>query len=340
MRAIGYLNPGSIDAPAALEEFDIQKPVPAGRDILVDVKAVAVNPVDVKLRAKRAGNGQIPEILGYDAAGIVAAVGEDVSAWKVGDPVYYAGDFTRPGTNAEFHLVDERIAGRKPESLTYAEAAALPLTGITAWEALFDRLKVTDPAPSGSATLLIVGGAGGVGSIAVQLARHLTGLTVVATASRPESRAWIEQLGAHHVIDHSRPMAPQFKELGIAAPDYVFSTTHSDLHNADIAELIAPQGRMLLIDDPQGFDIMPYKTKSVSIHWEFMFTRSLFSTPDMAKQGELLTQIAELVDAGTLKTTLSGDILPLTVENLIAVHRQIESQKSIGKAVLTGFNAS
>lgn len=337
MRAIGYHEPHPISDASALTDLDLPRPVPSGRDLLVEIKAVAVNPVDTKVRQSRpAQNGQ-PVVLGYDAAGIVAETGPDVTGYSVGDEVYYAGDITRAGTNSEFHLVDERIVGRKPKSLGFSEAAALPLTAITAWEALFDRLKVKDPVPSGASTLLIVGGSGGVGSIAVQLARQLTDMTVIATASRPESQAWVKELGAHHVLDHSRPMAAQIQALGLDAPGYVFSTTHTDQHLPDLAELIAPQGRFLLIDDPAEFSIMPFKMKAVSIHWELMFTRSMFQTPDIDEQRKLLTEVAGLVDAGRIRTTLSETIEPINAANLRQAHEKIESNKTIGKIVLAGF---
>ncbi|WP_269582143.1 zinc-binding alcohol dehydrogenase family protein [Roseibium sp. Sym1] len=337
MRTIGYNEPHPLSDASALVDLDLPRPVPSGRDLLVEIKAIAVNPVDTKVRESRPGQNGQPVVLGYDAAGVVAEVGPDVSGFGVGDEVYYAGDITRAGTNSEYHLVDERIVGRKPKSLDFSEAAALPLTAITAWEALFDRLKVKDPVPSGTGTLLIIGGSGGVGSIAVQLARQLTGMTVIATASRPESRAWVTELGAHHVLDHSRPMAPQVEALGLDAPGYVFSTTHTDQHLMDIAELIAPQGRFLLIDDPGELGIMPFKTKAVSIHWEMMFTRSMFQTPDIDEQRKLLNEVADLVDAGRVRTTLSETIEPINAANLRLAHAKIESNKTIGKIVLSGF---
>lgn len=337
MRAIGYYQSLPANDPNALQDLDLPKPSPYGSDLLVEVKAVAVNPVDTKVRQRRASENDTPVVLGYDAAGTVVATGPDVTDFKVGDDVYYAGDLTRPGTNAEFHLVDERIVGRKPESLSFAEAAALPLTAITAFEALFDRLKVNDPVPGNTRSLLIVGGSGGVGSIAIQLARQLTDLTVVATASRPESQAWCRELGAHHVLDHSKPMADQLEALNIDAPGFVFSTTHTGQHLDDIAAMIAPQGRFALIDDPEGLSIMPFKPKAVSVHWEFMFTRSMFQTADMKEQQTLLNKVSELVDAGKVRTTLSRTLQPINAETLLDAHRQIESNATIGKIVLTGF---
>ena len=337
MRAIGYMKSLPVDDPSALSDYDLPKRSPAGRDLLVEVKAVAVNPVDTKVRVRRQSEDGDPVVLGYDASGTVVACGPDVRNFKPGDEVYYAGDITRPGTNSEFHLVDERIVGRKPGSLSFAEAAALPLTTITAWEALFDRLNVNNSTVDGANTLLIVGGSGGVGSIAIQLARQLTDLTVIATASRPESQVWVEELGAHHVLDHSRKMGPQIEELGLRAPGYVFSTTHTDRHFEDLAGLMAPQGRFLLIDDPETFSIMPFKTKAISIHWELMFTRSMFQTPDMEEQSKLLTAVADMVDAGKIKTTVSDVVSPINAENLRQAHARIETHKTIGKIVLEGF---
>lgn len=337
MRIIGYHNPLPISDTDALLDLEQPKPSPEGRDLLVEIRAVAVNPVDTKVRQSRQPQDGAPIVLGYDAAGVVVGTGPDVTGFSVGDEVYYAGDLTRPGTNAEFHLVDERIAGRKPASLNFAEAAALPLTAITAYEALFDRLKVQDAAPAGGDTLLIVGGSGGVGSIAIQLARQLTDLTVITTASRPESRAWALELGAHHVLDHSRPMAPQLEDLKLGNPGFVFSTTHTGQHLEDLAALIAPQGRFLLIDDPDNVNIGVFKTKAVSIHWEFMFTRSMFQTADMAEQNALLNRVADLVDEGRIRTTLSEVIEPINAANLRDAHRRIESNQTIGKIVLAGF---
>jgi len=281
-------------------------PIPTGQDILVEVRAISANPVDTKVRRNVKPEPGDWKILGWDASGVVVSVGPKATLFKPGDEVFYAGDLTRPGTNAEFHVVDERIVGRKPASLGWAESAAIPLTAITAWEALFDRLDVRKPVPGASPTILIIGGAGGVGSLAIQLARKLTDLTVIATASRPETVEWIRELGAHHIIDHSKPLAAQITVLGLDAPAFVFSTTNTDKHLDQIAALIAPQGRFALIDDPVALDISPFKRKSVSVHWEFMFTRSMFETADIAAQGALLNDIARLIDEGTLRTTLGS----------------------------------
>lgn len=340
MRAIAYRQPGPIDRADALIDVTVPRPAPAGRDILVAVRAVSVNPVDTKVRTGAAPlDGRLERILGWDAAGMVEAVGPEVSRFKVGDAVYYAGNIARDGSNAEYQLVDERIVGFKPRTLGWAEAAALPLTAITAWEALFDRLRTNEKAAGAPKAILIIGGAGGVGSIAIQLARALTDLTIIATASRPETQAWVRELGAHHVLDHSRPLAAQVASLGIGAPDYVFSTTHTDRHLADIAELIAPQGHFVLIDDPESLDVTGFKRKSVSVHWEFMFTRPLLDTPDVAEQGRLLDTVADLVDTGRIRTTLTETLSPINAANLIAAHRRIESAGTRGKIVLEGWEA-
>ncbi|MBB5712446.1 zinc-binding alcohol dehydrogenase family protein [Sphingomonas xinjiangensis] len=340
MRAIAYRKPGAIDRPDALIDLDLPRPVPGGRDILVAVQAVSVNPVDTKVRAgAEPFEGRSERILGWDAAGVVEMVGPDVTRFRVGDPVFYAGNIARDGSNAEYQLVDERIVGHRPKSLGAAEAAALPLTAITAWETLFDRLRVNDKPSGGAATILIIGGAGGVGSIAIQIARARTDLTVIATASRPETRDWVRALGAHHVIDHRQALAGQVDALGLGAPAFVFSTTHTDRHLADIAQLIAPQGRFALIDDPSSLDVVSFKRKAVSIHWELMFTRPLFDTPDVGEQGRLLDTVADLVDAGAIRTTLTERLSPINATNLIAAHRQLESTTTRGKIVLEGWEA-
>lgn len=336
MRAVGYRTPGPISRPDALEDIELPRPQAAGRDLLVEVRAISVNPVDTKVRNGMAPEGSGWRVLGWDVAGTVVETGPGVTLFKPGDAVYYAGDLTRQGANAEFHLVDERLAAPKPETLDWAQAAALPLTGLTAWEALFDRLDVGRPVP-GADGLLILGGAGGVGSIAVQLARQLTDLTVIATASRPETREWVSSLGAHHVPDHSRPLAPQMAEAGLKAPGFVFSITHTDSHLPAIADLIAPQGRFALIDDPGAIDISPFKRKAVSIHWEYMFARSMFHTPDMERQGHILKELAGLVDSGIVQTTLTERFGGINAQNLMHAHRQIESGKVRGKIVLEGF---
>lgn len=337
MRAVGYHRSQPINAETSLVDLDLPAPMATGRDLLVRVKAVSVNPVDTKVRKRAQPAEGEAKVLGWDAAGIVEAVGPEVTAFKPGDAVFYAGAIDRPGSNAELHLVDERIVGPKPKSLSFSEAAALPLTAITAWEMLFDRLDIRKPVPGAAHAVLIVGGAGGVGSIAVQLARRLTDLTVIATASRPETRSWVQALGAHHVIDHTRPLPDQIAALGIGAPASVFSTTHTDSHLGGIIELLAPQGRLGLIDDPEALDANPLKRKSISLHWEMMFTRSLFHTSDMAEQGKLLAEVSRLVDAGTLKTTLAEHFGTINAANLKRAHALIESNRARGKIVLEGF---
>jgi NADPH2:quinone reductase len=281
--------------------------------------------------------GEPAKILGYDAAGVVDAVGPDVSLFKPGDEVFYAGSIARSGTNAEFHLVDERIVGKKPRSLSFAQAAALPLTSITAWEILFDRLAVTPGKAPDSRALLVIGGAGGVGSIMIQLARRLTALTVIATASRPETKAWCEKLGAHHVIDHSKPLAEQLKAIGHANVALVASLTGTDQHFPAMPALIAPQGQFALIDDPKALDVMPFKGKSISLHWESMFTRSVFGTPDMIAQHRLLNDVSAMIDEGIIITTMAKELSPINAANLREAHALIESGTSIGKVVLTGW---
>jgi len=337
MRAVAYNSPQPITAETSLIDIELPIPEARGHDLLVEIKAVSVNPADVKIRAHVAPPTDEPRVLGWDAAGIVKAVGADVTLFKLGDHVFYSGALARPGTNAEFHLVDERIVGAKPKSLDFAAAAALPLTTITAYEALFDRLKVQDPVSGAARSILIIGGAGGVGSIAIQIARVLTDLTVIATASRRETQDWVKDLGAHHVIDHSSPIAPQVAALGIGAPGFIFSTTNTDLHISDIVEVIAPQGRFALIDNPKTLDVVPFMRKSASIHWELMFTRPLFETPDMIEQHRLLNRISELVDAGKIRTTLSETIGPINAANLKKAHAMVETGRMKGKAVLAGF---
>ena len=339
MRAIGYQNPLPIDDPNALVDIELPKPEPTGRDILVEVRAVSVNPVDTKVRRGVKPEAGAWKVLGWDAAGTVVAVGSKAERFKPGDAVFYAGAIGRPGANSEFHLVDERIVGRKPKSLDWAEAAALPLTSITAWEMLFDRLDIRKLVPGAAPAVLIVGGAGGVGSIAIQFVRRLTDLTVIATASRPETREWAHELGAHHVVDHSKPLAAEAAALGLGAPGVVFSTTNTQDHFAEIVQLIAPQGRFGLIDNPAALDVKLLKDKSVSTHWESMFTRSTFTTPDIGAQGALLDDVSRLVDEGALRTTLAQTFGPINAAGLRRAHALIESGRAKGKIVLAGFEA-
>lgn len=336
MKAIGYHTPLPIDDERALVDLDLPTPEPGRHDLRVAVRAVSVNPVDVKLRAAVAPPEGKARVLGFDASGIAEAAGSDVTRFRPGDAVFYAGALDRPGSNSALHLVDERLVGRKPASLSFEEAAALPLTAITAWELLFDRLGVARGQDM-KATLLVINGAGGVGSILTQIARQLTGLTVVATASRPETVAWCRRMGAHHVIDHHEPLDQGLRALGIRDVEYVAGLTATDLHLPAIIEAIAPQGKLAVIDDPKTLDIVPFKRKSVSVHWELMFTRSLFQTADMAEQGALLNEVSALVDAGVLRTTLNGNAGTITAANLRRVHGLIESGRGIGKTVLSSF---
>lgn len=337
MKAVGYTATGPIDAADALVDFETAQPRPDGRDLLVKVRAVSVNPVDTKIRQRRAPEDGTPGILGWDAVGEVVEVGAAVTGHRPGDLVWYAGAIDRPGTNAEFHLVDERIVGRKPQSLSDAAAAALPLTTLTAYEMLFDRLTVLTPVPGAAPAVLIIGGAGGVGSIAIQLLRALTDLTVIATASRDETKAWVRGLGAHHVIDHSQPLPGQIEGLGIGAPGAVFSTNRTELYGQQIAELIAPQGRFGLIDDPAEFDIAPFKQKSISTHWEFMYTRSLFQTADIDRQAAILNEVAGLVDEGKIRSTATEALGTINAANLMKAHALLETGTAKGKLVLEGF---
>lgn len=337
MKAIGYTRLGDIDADDSLVDFEAEKPTATGRDLLVKVEAISVNPVDYKIRNRRPPEGDLPNIIGWDAVGEVVQTGSDAAHFKPGDMVWYAGAINRSGTNAAYHLVDERIAGHKPASVPNAAAAALPLTSLTAHEMLFDRLKVRDPVPGAAPAVLIIGGAGGVGSITIQLLRALTDLTVIATASRPETETWARELGAHHVINHRDPLPAQIEALGIGAPAFVFSTTHTDQYIDQIAELMAPQGRFGLIDDPEALPIAPLKHKSISLHWEFMFTRSLFQTADMIRQREILDEVAGLIDAGKIRTTATETLGKINAENLRRAHRILASNTAKGKMVLEGF---
>ncbi|WP_149142449.1 zinc-binding alcohol dehydrogenase family protein [Gemmobacter caeruleus] len=337
MKAVGYQTPGALDRPEALIDIDLPMPAPGPQDLLVRVAAVSVNPVDTKVRKRATPAPGQWQVLGYDAVGTVTATGAAVQGFAPGDRVFYAGDITRPGANSEFHLVDARIAARAPQRLSDAEAAALPLTAITAWEMLFDRLEIARPVPGAARAVVIIGAAGGVGSVAVQLARALSDVTVIATASRPETADWVRDLGAHHVLDHSQPLAPQVAALGLGAPGHVFSITQTHQHLADVVEFIAPQGRFGLIDDPDQLDILPFKRKSVSVHWESMFTRSTFRTPDMGEQGRLLAEVAGLIDSGRLRSTLAERMAPLNAATLRAAHERIESGRTRGKIVIEGF---
>jgi zinc-binding alcohol dehydrogenase family protein len=337
MKAVGYTQAGALDRADALIDLELPTPEPGPQDLRVRVAAVSVNPVDTKVRRNRKPKEGAPEVLGWDAVGVVDAAGPGVVGFAPGDRVYYAGAIDRPGTNAEYHVVDARIVGRAPRTLSDAQAAAIPLTAITAWELLFDRLGVREGEGDGR-SLLVIGGAGGVGSLLIQLARQLTRLTVVASASRPETFAWCRELGAHHVIDHTRPFAPQLAAAGVPQVDLVAALVGSDEHWPAIVEAAAPQGKIALIDDPaRPLDVMALKRKSLSLHWELMFTRSLFRTPDMAAQGALLDRVAALLDDGRLRTTLADTLSPICARTLLEAHARIESGRTRGKLVVAGF---
>jgi zinc-binding alcohol dehydrogenase family protein len=350
MSAVAYRKSLPVDDPESLIDLELPVPQPGPRDVLVQVEAIAVNPVDTKVRANADPGGE-PRVLGWDAAGTVVAVGADVELFAVGDEVYYAGALDRPGANARYHAVDERLVARKPATLTFTEAAALPLTALTAWEGLFEHLGLaasTTPTatdtdrPSGdrAGSLLITAAAGGVGSIVTQLAAALTPLTVIGTASRPETVEFARAMGADHIVDHRRPLGPQLTEVAPDGLDYVFGTAGTDRNLDAYAEALNPFGRIVAIDDFDTLPIGRLKPKSISFHWEFMFTRSMFSTPDMVRQHEILTQVAELVDAGVLKSTASGDLGPINAANLRKAHQVLESGTAIGKITLTGFDAA
>ena len=333
MKAIGYKSPSATAIAESLQEYTLDMPVASARDLLIEVKAVSVNPVDTKLRGRINPSPDI-KVLGYDGVGIVKAVGEQVTLFKVGDRVFYAGDMSRQGSNAEFQLVDERIVGLAPTSITDSQAAALPLTAVTAWELLFDRLQLNRDSKQ---SLLIIGAAGGVGSIMLQLAKQLTNVTIIATASREKSTDWVRKLGADHVINHHQPLAKQLTTLGFDTVDNIVSLTNTDQHFEQIVECITPQGKFALIDDPASLNVVALKRKSVSLHWEFMFTRSLFETTDMQTQHHILNQIAQLIDNGTLVTTMGEELGKINVQNLVKAHQLLESQTAVGKLVLAGF---
>lgn len=335
MKAIAITRSGERSANLDyLLEIDMPVPVATGRDLLIEVKAVAVNPADVKIRAWH--NTDTPRVLGWDAVGIVKSVGENVTLFKPGDEVWYAGALLRPGSNSEYQLVDERIVAHKPTSLSRAAAAAMPLTSITAWELLFDRLGVVDGGNAGD-TLLIVGAAGGVGSMLTQLARQLTKMTVIGTASRPESQEWVRKAGAHEVIDHSKPLDEELARIGINEVTHVASLTNTDEHYQEYIKIIAPQGKLGIVDDPEFINAVPLKGKCISLHWEAMFARSMFETKDMINQHLLLKRVAELVDSGVIQTTQGEHLGNINAENLRKAHTKIETGRMIGKIVLENF---
>jgi zinc-binding alcohol dehydrogenase family protein len=337
VKAVGLYKYLPIDDKESLQDVTLPRPEASGHDLLVEVEAISVNPVDTKVRAPKETIEAQPRVLGWDAAGEVIAVGPQVEHFAVGDQVYYAGDITRPGTNSEFHLVDERIVGRKPASLSFGEAAALPLTSITAWEALFDRLDISRYGDDANKSIMIIGGAGGVGSIAIQLAKKVAKLTVIATASRDETRDWCLRFGADRVINHRNPVGKELAALGMANVDYILCLNNTEQHWPAMAEAIKPQGRICSIVETPEVDLDLLKSKSATFVWEFMFTRSMYQTPDMIEQQRLLNTVAELIDNHGLQTTANKLIKPINAENLRRAHAMIEQGNAIGKIVLADW---
>jgi zinc-binding alcohol dehydrogenase family protein len=342
MKAVGYLKSLPINDPESLTDIELPQPVSTGHDLLVKVKAIAVNPVDYKIRQKVSPAEGNYKVLGWDAVGEVVATGETATQFQPGDVVYYAGDLNRQGSNAEYQLVDERLVGTKPKSLSDAEAAALPLTSITAWEMLFEHLSIQQQSPDSTEksdeVILVVGAAGGVGSILLQLAKAITGATIIATASRESSQAWVKKLGAHHVVDHTKPLQPQIEALGIGQVTHVASLNSTDSYFESYTELLAPFGKIAMIDDPaRPLDVMKMKPKSLSLHIEFMFARSMFNAADMNEQSRLLNRVSDLVDQGYIQTTVGKNLGTINADNLKAAHEVLESGRSIGKIVLQGF---
>lgn len=336
MKAVGLTHYLPVDNADCFLDLELPRPEPAGRDILVAVKAIAVNPVDTKVRAPKEGVEDPPRVIGYDASGVVEAAGDEVSLFKVGDEVYYAGDLTRSGSNAEYQLVDERIVGRKPSSLSFAESAALPLTSITAYESFFDRLGIDVNGANSGESLLIIGAGGGVGSIGIQLAKQ-AGLVVIATASRPETSDWVRQLGADHVVNHREPMVEQVRAAGFHYVDHI--AVFNDMsHWNTCVELIKPQGGIVSIDNTDAdMPMADMKIKCASLHWEYMFVRSMFKTDDMIEQHRLLNHVSQRIDDGSLRTTLSETLSPINAENLRQAHARLERGDAIGKVVLEGW---
>lgn len=338
MKAVGLFKYLPIEHPESLVDAELEKPVPTGKDLLVKVRAISVNPVDFKVRSPKDRVESELKVLGWDVAGVVEQAGPDSTLFKPGDEVFYAGSIVRPGGNSEFHLIDERIVGTKPSSIDFAQAAALPLTSITAWEGLFDRLGVPmDPSRNAGKTILIVGASGGVGSIAVQLAKY-AGLSVIGTASRSESAKWVKELGADYVINHFEPFVPQLKSLGIDQADYIFCLHSTEKHWRNMAEAVAPQGKICsIVETGELLDLTLLMNKSATFVWEFMFTRSMFQTADMIEQHKLLNEVARLVDQGVIRTTAAQKLAPINAENLRKAHAMLETGRTVGKVVLEGF---
>jgi zinc-binding alcohol dehydrogenase family protein len=338
MKAVGLLRYLPIDDPESLLDVELPKPTPDGHDLLVEVKAISVNPVDTKQRAPKEQVETAPKVLGWDVAGVVKGTGKDVTLFKPGDEVYYAGSIVRPGGNSEYHLVDERIVGRKPRNLSFAEAAALPLTTITAWEAMFDRMAISKNGRNAGRSLLVIGGAGGVGSIAIQLAKKVARLKVIATASRVQSVKWLTELGVDAYVDHSQELAPQLKSAGTPEVDYILCCNSTDAHFPQFASILAPQGKICtIVRTMKPVDLAPLMAKSATFSWELMFTRSTYHTPDMIGQHELLNETAALVESGALRTTLATHLGKINAANLRRAHKLLEEGHTVGKIVLEGF---
>jgi zinc-binding alcohol dehydrogenase family protein len=341
MKAVGYSKSLPINDPESLTDIELPQPIATGHDLLVKINAIAVNPVDYKIRQKVSPAEGDEKVLGWDAVGEVVATGEAATQFKPGDVVYYAGDLNRQGSNAEYQLVDERLVGSKPKSLSDAEAAALPLTTITAWELLFEHLSIKQQSPDSTEesneVILVVGAAGGVGSILLQLAKTITGATLIATASRESSQAWVKKLGADHVVDHTQPLQPQIEALGIGEVTHVASLNSTASYFEMYTELLAPFGKIAMIDDPENLNVMKMKPKSLSLHIEFMFARSMFNAADMNEQSRLLNRVSDLVDQGYIQTTAGKNLGTINADNLKAAHEALESGRSIGKIVLEGF---
>lgn len=336
MKAVALTQYLPIDNPKAFFDVELPKPIPSKRDLLVAVQAVSINPVDTKIRSPKDKVESVPRVLGWDASGVVVSVGPEVTLFKEGDEVYYAGDITRSGSNAEFQLVDERIVGYKPKALSFAEAAALPLTTITAYEAFFDRLRISRDGISKGQSILIIGAGGGVGSIGIQLAK-IAGLVVIATASRPETENWVKDLGADHVINYRSSIVAQVHALGFKCLDYI--AIFNDMNHWDAAvELIRPQGGIVAIDETdKPMPMAGMKMKAASLHWEFMFARPMHQTSDMIEQHALLNYVAQQIDAGRIRTTLSKVLHPINAENIRAAHALIETGTVKGKIVVHSF---
>ena len=335
MKAIGFKTSLPIENPESFIEFEAVKPIPGPHDLLVKIDAISVNPVDFKIRQNSAKDTvlETPKIIGWDAVGIVQAVGQDVTLFEVGDPVYYAGDITKQGSNAEYQIIDERIVGRKPKSLSIEEAAVIPLTALTAWEFLFDRIRIMADKDKGK-TILIIGGAGGVGSIAIQLAKKIAGLTVIATASRPETIAWCKQQGADFVVDH-KDLVSSVRDAGFEYVDFILDFVDTNAYWDTMVELIKPQGHIASItgsSDPVA--LTKLKSKSVSFSWELMYTRSMYQTEDMVEQHNILNIVADLLEDGILKTTLNTTLNGFSAENLKKAHELLESGRTIGKIAI------